>query len=98
MLVKGTNNSIFHQRGQPRFSSGSEEDIIGGKISHKTGDKDEEGNDEGRDSLGLGAHANMKPTRNIRISPGMRGSLPRMSIDGENYSKRPKYVKLIFNI
>jgi hypothetical protein len=41
----------------------------------------------GRESLGT--NGRVKPSRNIRVCPGIRGSLPRMSVDGENYDRFP---------
>lgn len=79
---------MFHHRGQPRFSSGSEgEEEYNGKVSHRTGGVGESpvkiNKEEKKDS-------NCGQGLALRVSPGIRGSLPRMSVDGENHSRHPK--------
>ncbi len=76
--------NAFPNRGQPRFSSGSENDEDNGNVSHQT---PKNRTIDQNDMLGVNRPPELKVTSNRRISSNMRASpsglksLPRMTVN-----------------
>ena len=78
----------FPNRGQPRFSSGSENDEDNGNVSHQT---PKSRTIDHNDMLGVTRPTELKVGSNRRISGNMRASpsnlksLPRMTVNENNF-------------
>lgn len=84
--------NAFPNRGQPRFSSGSEDDEDHGNVSHRT-PKNISIEQEAILAVSrpeLKISSNRRISNNMRASPSGLKSLPRMPVDDDNFSWKPQ--------